>query len=94
MKSKKARAELVQSMAGIVSSVVESLTKVDAKLDTELARKHSAAEAYKMLVDKERMYFKLAKQFQEVCCCCCCCCCCWFWFWVWLMDVSIGLCVE
>jgi len=67
MKSKKARQELVTSMAGIVKSVVENLEKVDGKLQTEIEKKHAAAEAYKQLVDKERTYFKLAKQFQEAC---------------------------
>ena len=55
------------SVEGLVKSVQQSLDKVKARLAEEVAQKEAAQLQYDKLVDKERKYFKLVKEFQLEC---------------------------
>ena len=61
------RDKLVESVEGLVKSVQQSLDKVKARLADEVAQKEAAQLQYDKLVDKERKYFKLVKEFQLEC---------------------------
>ena len=61
------RDKLVESVEGVVKSVQQSLDKVKARLADEVAQKEAAQLQYDKLVDKERKYFKLVKEFQLEC---------------------------
>ena len=45
----------------------DNLTKVTGRLESESATKNALLSQVKSLVDKERAYFKLAKEFQQAC---------------------------
>jgi DNA repair ATPase RecN len=67
MSSKSGRANFATEMANIAKGVQDSLGKVTGKLDTEASKKQSLDQQYKELVDKERLFVKLAGKFAEAC---------------------------
>lgn len=67
MSSKSGRANFATEMANIAKGVQDSLGKVTGKLDTETSKKQALDQAYKELVDKERLFVKLAGKFAEAC---------------------------
>ena len=54
-------------MTSIATGVDSQLANVSGKLDAELQRKVELDTQYKALIEKQRTYFALAKQFQLAC---------------------------
>lgn len=54
-------------MQDIVKTLNDNLTKVSGRLESESTTKNALLAQVKSLVDKERTYFKLAKDFQLAC---------------------------
>ena len=54
----------MKSMQDIVKTLNDNLTKVTGRLESESATKNALLAQVKSLVDKERAYFKLAKQYH------------------------------
>jgi chromosome segregation ATPase len=67
MSSKSGRANFATEMANIAKGVQDSLAKVTGKLETETSKKQSFDQQYKELVDKERLFVKLAGKFADAC---------------------------
>lgn len=59
------REKLVGSIDSLVGSVEASLHKVALRLEEEKARREAFGATYERLVEKERKYFKLVKDFQS-----------------------------
>ena len=66
MTSKTSREQFLESLNNILKSVIQSLEKVDQKLNSEKENKINLNERYTSLVEKERLYFKITKEFLEV----------------------------
>ena len=58
------RAKLVASMEGIVKSVEGSLAKADGRLAAELDTQRALSSRHEALVERQRQYFRLVKEFQ------------------------------
>lgn len=67
MSSKSGRANFVSEMANIAKSVGDTLAKVTGKLETEAGKKQALEQQLKELVDKERLFVKLAGKFADAC---------------------------
>jgi len=67
MHSKSSKDHFLESLSGIVSSIQQSLEKTEQKLNLEKETKNRLTEAYTALVEKERLYYKAAREFQDEC---------------------------
>ena len=59
------RDKLVGSIEGLTQSVQQSLDKVNARLADETQKRDALQAAYDKLVEKERKYYKLVREFQS-----------------------------
>jgi hypothetical protein len=67
MGSKSGRANFATEMANIAKGVADSLGKVSGKLDAEVSKKQALDQQLKELVEKERLFVKLAGKFADAC---------------------------
>ena len=59
--------QLVESVEGLVKNVQQSLDKATLRLKGEVSAKDGLQQQYDKLVEKQRKYFKLVKEFQAEC---------------------------
>jgi len=67
MASKAGREQFLSSLEAIVKGVQQSLEKTESKVSGEKDKKNQLTDKYTALLDKERLYFKLTKEFLEEC---------------------------
>ena len=60
-----AKEKLAESVDGLMKSVGASLDKVSQRLSDETASKLALQKKYDLLVEKQRKYFKLVKEYQS-----------------------------
>ncbi|KAL1527059.1 hypothetical protein AB1Y20_015743 [Prymnesium parvum] len=58
------REKLVSSIEGIITSVKQNLIKVNTRLEEEVHHRDGLQASYDRLVEKERRYYKLVREFQ------------------------------
>jgi hypothetical protein len=66
MKSKNAKQKFVESLEAVVTSLEKSLEAAKTKFETEKKKRDELDILHSQLVEKERSYYKAAKEFQEV----------------------------
>jgi len=67
LKSKGAKQKFLESMDNIVTSVEQNIEKAKQKLEEEKKKRNDFDSKYQSLIEKERGYYKAAKDFQEEC---------------------------
>ncbi len=67
MNSRSSRDVFMNSLAEILKSVTQSLEKAETKLNNEKDSKTKISDKFSALVDRERTFYKLTKEFQEEC---------------------------
>eukprot|EP00029_Vermamoeba_vermiformis_P009756 TRINITY_DN4977_c0_g1_i1.p1 TRINITY_DN4977_c0_g1~~TRINITY_DN4977_c0_g1_i1.p1 ORF type:complete len:637 (+),score=299.86 TRINITY_DN4977_c0_g1_i1:43-1953(+) len=67
MKSKTGKQKFLETLEGIKAQLEKSVEHVKNKVEQEKRRRDELDEQYKQLLDKERAYYRAAKEFQEEC---------------------------
>jgi hypothetical protein len=67
MKSKQGRQNLAESMSGIEEAVNKNLASAKDKLSEERSRATALDETHSKEIERERLYYKAAKEFQDEC---------------------------
>jgi len=67
MKSKTGKQKFLETLEGIKAQLEKSVEHVKNKIEQEKRRRDELDESYKHLLDKERAYYRAAKEFQEEC---------------------------
>jgi molecular chaperone GrpE (heat shock protein) len=67
MKSKNAKQQFIESLEAVVASLEKSLEAAKSKFETEKKKRDDLDVLHSQLVEKERSYYKAAKEFQEEC---------------------------
>jgi predicted RNase H-like nuclease (RuvC/YqgF family) len=67
IKSKTGKQKFLETLEGIKAQLEKSVEHVKNKVEQEKRRRDELDEQYKQLLDKERAYYRAAKEFQEEC---------------------------